>query len=549
MKQKLKIFDTTLRDGAQTIGINMSLQDKKQVASLLSELGVGYIEAGFPGANAIDDELFQSLPDLGNSKLTAFGMMARAGRSVENDETLAAVVNSNAETYCLVGKAWDWHVEDALKINVDQHLQTIAETVSYAAQKGEVIFDAEHFFDGYKANPEFSMRVLRAAIDNGASTFVMCDTNGGTMPDEIFDIVGQVKDRASLNSDQLGIHTHNDCGFAEANTYMAVKAGVGMIQGTLGGIGERCGNANLLTLLPTLVLKQGYDCGDVTADRLGNITELYKQFCQIIGIEANPSKPYVGEIVFSTKAGLHASAQATNVAMYEHLNPKYVGGKRSVRVSNQSGFSNIRSAFAEMGVVVTDQNEQAARSVLLRMDELQQAGHAFDMAPQSFEMFVREQLFQDLDLKFFNVMDWKVSAQRYNNSAGEKRVVSEATVKLSFNHESSKTHHEVNEGNGPVNALDNAIRKTLLREYPFLENFTLSKYNVGLPKHSDTTAAQTRVNIMMTDTDVPPHECHVYGLSSNVVDASMQALLQAYRWRIMKETEPVQNHGCRPLMT
>ena len=543
MTQKLRIFDTTLRDGAQTIGINMTLDDKQRIFNILDNLGVEFIEAGFPGANTIDDMLFSDEKKISNPKLVAFGMMRHKDQSVGNDITLSSVLNSNAANFCLVGKCWDKHIFDALKIPMEEHLLIVKETIERASGKGQVFFDAEHFFDGFKADPVIAVEIVKTALSAGAHTVVLCDTNGGTLPYEIFDIVTELQEKYGLDGNELGIHTHNDTNNADANTIMAVKAGVTMVQGTLAGIGERCGNANLLSLLPTFIHKMKLNCGDITEEKLHSLTAVYEEFCDIIGIQHSNDMPYVGTNAFTTKAGLHASAQATEPAMYEHIAPENIGNQRHIRVSNQSGYSNIKAAFAELDIPLNKSNESKARDVLRIISNRQESGYSYDQAPESFELFARQQLFGNY--RFFDLKQWKVSTERHRNEHGVAIAISEATVKVKIN---NTIFHEVEEAVGPFNAIDKALKKALTPHFPFLKNFELQDYHVDLPKQNTTTAAFTRATIKMVDhtSDAYKSECLTLGVSNNIIDASVEALLQAYRWKIMREKLKVETNLLKP---
>lgn len=525
-KRRLKIFDTTLRDGAQTIGINMTLEDKEKTAALLDHLGVDYIEGGFPGANSVDTDFFDQRRHFENSTFTAFGMLVRAGRSPENDETLNALINSQAQAYCLVGKSWDWHTKEALGIENHVHFSTIEKTIAYASSKNPTMLDAEHFFDGYKANPEFALQCLKSALDAGASHVVLCDTNGGTMPYEVASIVSTLVDKHGIPSEKIGIHTHDDKGMAVANTIMAVQAGASLVQGTLAGIGERCGNANLITLLPTFVQEMGLDCGAIDADRLVLLKPIAEEFANIIRKPVSNNASYVGRDAFATKAGIHASAQLKNPAMYEHVEPHSVGNKRKIHVTNQSGFANIKAFFNDIGVQVKSK-DQGTR-LLTAIDAQQSKGYAYDEATESLELFVRRKLGQEC--MYFDVERWSVNSQRRMNARGEPITVSEATIMLTVNGEQ---RHEVDEGIGPIDALDNAFRKALMQYFPVLKDMELRDYHVDLPKGETTTNAFTRVSVISIDTPTNT-QCNTMGVSQDVTDASVKALLDSYRWRIMR---------------
>jgi 2-isopropylmalate synthase len=525
-KRRLKIFDTTLRDGAQTIGINLTLDDKQKIGVLLDRLGVDYIEGGWPGANMVDTEFFHQKPEYQTSTLTGFGMMTRAGQSVENDPTLNAVLNSSAQSYCLVGKSWDWHVRDGLGISESDHFATIERTISYAASRNPTLFDAEHFFDGYKANPQFAIQCLKSALNAGAEYVVLCDTNGGTLPYEVSSIIREIIENHGIDGNTLGIHTHDDTGNAVSNTIMAVQAGASLVQGTLCGIGERCGNADLVTLLPTFIHKMGLDCGAINEKSLTNLKTIADEFAQIVRRPIPKNAPYVGSSAFSTKAGLHASAQLKAPEMYEHTDPEYVGNRRNILVTNQSGFANIKAFFNDLGIEVTDKD--TARKLLNVIDDRQCMGFAYDEARESLELLIRREL--GARHVYFDVEKWDVHSQRRLNAKGEKITLSEATVKLKI---SDREYYHVAEGIGPVNALDNAFRKALSQRYPCLSQMGLIDYHVDLPKGDGATGAFTRVNVRSRDSK-DNVECNTMGVSADVIESSVMALLDSYRWKIMR---------------
>jgi 2-isopropylmalate synthase len=526
MKEKLYLFDTTLRDGAQTSGITFSLDEKIAIATLLDRLGVDYVEGGYPGANPRDTEFFQEKRTK-NADFVAFGMTKRAGVSASNDPGLNGVLQAQADACCFVAKAWDYHVEIALKTTNEENLACIEETVKAAKQAGkEVMIDCEHFFDGYKANPDYALACARTAYKAGARWVVLCDTNGGTLPNEVEIIVAEVMNH--IPGSHLGIHAHNDTEQAVANSLAAVKAGVRQIQGTLNGIGERCGNANLVSIIPTLVLKSPYkDMFQTKIDEthVKNITSISKAFDEILNRSPNRHAPYVGAAAFATKAGIHASAVLKDPKTYEHVPAESVGNKRQVLVSDQAGKSNLLSELERLGVECAKDDPRLDR-MLNEVKEREGQGYAYEGADASFVLLAKRILGQVPT--FFAVEGYRVMVERRFNAVGERITVSEAVVRVNVDGE---TLMSVGEGNGPVNALDQALRKDLGRYQEHISTLELVDFKVRILNGG--TGAITRVLIESLDTST--HErWFTVGVSENIVDASFQALTDSILTKLMR---------------
>ena len=524
-RERLTLFDTTLRDGAQTTGVDFSLEDKRQIASLLDQLGIDYVEGGYPGANPLDTEFFSKRPNI-KAKFAAFGMTKRAGRSAANDPGVALLLEAKADTITFVAKTWDYHVHVALGCTLDENVEGIADSIAYVRKAGrEAILDCEHFFDGYKANPEFALRCAKAAYDNGARWVVLCDTNGGTLPHEIEAIVTEVA--KAIPGDHLGIHAHDDTGNGVANSFAAVRAGVRHIQGTLNGLGERCGNANLVTIIPTLLLKKEYserfETG-VDVERLAHLTKISHTLDEFLNRAPNKHAPYVGASAFATKAGIHASAVLKDPRTYEHVTPESVGNMRKVLVSDQAGRSNIIAELDRLGVRVARDDPRVNR-LLDEVKEKEALGYAYEGADASFELLARRMLGEVPD--FFDVERFRVVMERRHNANGDLVSVAEAVVKVVIDGE---TLISVAEGAGPVNALDVALRKDLGKYQRHIEDLELLDYRVRV--FQGGTDAVTRVLIEFGDG--AGARWSTVGVSANIIDASFQALLDAINWKLMK---------------
>ena len=528
-KERIYLFDTTLRDGQQTPGIDFSLEDKIAVSSLLDNFGIDYVEGGYPGANPTDTAFFAK-KRTGHAAFVAFGMTKRAGVSASNDPGLAALIQSQADAVCLVAKSWDYHVKVALNSTNEDNLTSIRESVEAVVQSGkEALLDCEHFFDGYKANPEYATACARTAYDAGARWVVLCDTNGGAQPGEIAEIVRTLI-AAGIPGDHLGIHAHNDTGQAVANSLAAVEAGVRQVQGTLNGIGERCGNANLITLIPTLALKPYYaerfETG-LSKDKLKEITALSHAFDEMLNRSPGTQSPYVGASAFATKAGIHASAILKDPRTYEHVTPESVGNYRKVMVSDQGGKSNFVDALARRGIMVSKDDPKLDRLIEI-VKEREATGYAYEGADASFELLAHRTLGRVPD--FFEVVSFRVMVERRFDARGELRTVSEAVVKIMVD---GSEHMSVAEGHGPVNALDIAMRKDLGTYQAEIADLELADYKVRILNGG--TEAITRV--LIESSDGTGARWWTVGVSDNIIDASFQALQDSIVYKLMKNRD------------
>ncbi|MBL6937146.1 MAG: citramalate synthase [Alphaproteobacteria bacterium] len=526
-RERIYLFDTTLRDGAQTQGVAFSVDDKRRIALVLDELGVDYVEGGWPGANPTDTAFFSERPPLKTARFTAFGMTKRAGRSAANDPGLAQVLDAQADSVCLVGKTWDFQVRVALDIPYKDNIDGIAESIAAVVAKGrEPLFDAEHFFDGYKANPDYALQCIKAAHDAGAKWLVLCDTNGGTMPDEVYDIVAAVKDK--LSAAALGIHAHNDTGQAVAVSLAAVDAGARQIQGTLNGLGERCGNANLCTVIPNLMLKdrfaRRFETG-ITTEALARLTPVSRLLDKILGRLPDRHAAYVGPSAFAHKGGLHSSAVLKDPRTYEHVPPESVGNARNILVSDQAGRSNLLARLSEVGIAL-DAKDPRLERLLEDIKQREFLGYTYDGAEASFELLARRALGQVPN--YFDVESFRVLVERRHNARGELVTVSEAVVKLKVDGEMLLT---AGEGNGPVNALDWALRKDLGKYSSFLADLRLVDYKVRILNMG--TEAITCVTVESAD----GHENRwsTVGVSPNLVDASFEALTDSICYKLFRD--------------
>ncbi len=532
--ERLYLYDTTLRDGQQTQGVQFSTAEKIAIARALDALGVDYIEGGWPGANPTDSEFFDQRPQT-RATFTAFGMTKRAGRSAANDEVLAGVMNAGTPAVCLVGKTHDFHVTTALGISLDENLVNIRDSVAHMVAQGrEALFDAEHFFDGYKANPAYALAACRAAHDAGARWVVLCDTNGGTLPAEVGRIAAAVI-AAGIPGDRLGIHCHDDTGNAVACSLAAVDAGVRQIQGTLNGLGERCGNANLVSLIPTLLLKEPYarrfDTG-VTPAALAGLLRLSRQLDDILNRVPLRSAPYVGASAFAHKAGLHASAILKDPATYEHIEPARVGNARVIPMSNQAGQSNLRARLVSAGIAVEPGDPRLAR-ILDEVKAREDQGYAYDGAQASFELLARDQL--GLLPSFFEVKRYRVTVERRKNRYDRMVSVSEAVVVVKIGDKKvlsvSESTDETGTDRGPVNALSKALAKDLGPYQASIDDMKLVDFKVRITQGG--TEAVTRV--IIDSEDGQGRRWSTVGVSANIVDASFSALLDAIHWKLIQD--------------
>ena len=529
-RERVFLFDTTLRDGAQTQGVDFSVEDKRTIAQALDSLGVDYVEGGWPGANPTDTAFFEDAPPLSHARFTAFGMTKKSGRSAGNDPGLAALLSTKAPALCLVGKSWDFQVDVALEIPRGENLDNISESIAAViAKKREALFDAEHFFDGYRANPDYALSVLRAALDAGASWLVLCDTNGGTLPEDAYRIVSEVK--ARLPTANLGVHAHNDTEQAVAVSFAALRGGARQIQGTLNGLGERCGNANLCSVLASLMLKEPYASQfqtGVTAQHLTKLTAVSRQLDEILNRAPHRHAAYVGPSAFAHKGGLHVSAVQKDPRTYEHVPPESVGNQRHILVSDQAGRSNITARLDLLGIEVASDDKRIGR-LLEQVKSREFLGYAYDGAEASFELLARRALGQVPN--YFNVESFRVIVERRHNAVGDLVTVSEAVVKLNVGGE---TFHNVGSGNGPVNALDHALRKDLGRYSSYLQDLRLVDYKVRIL--TGGTEAVTRV--MIESADSHGNRWSTVGVSENIVDASFEALSDSICYKLYRAGAP-----------
>lgn len=520
MAEKIYVFDTTLRDGSQGEGISFSVEDKLKIAARLDLFGIDYIEGGWPGANPKDMEFFERAKGLTwhHAKLTAFGRTRKPGGLVEEDENLLAILRSGVKVATIFGKTWDLHVTQALGTTLAENLAMIRETVSFLVSKGlEVVYDAEHFFDGYKANPDYALECLRAAAEGGAGWIVLCDTNGGCLPGEIEAAVKRVRQEIDT---PLGIHTHNDGELAVANTLAAVLAGCRQVQGTINGLGERCGNANLCSVLPNLELKLGYRC--LPPGRLRELTEVSRYISEIANIVQPTSMPFVGYSAFAHKGGIHVSAVMKDSSTYEHILPEEVGNKRRILVSELAGASNLRYKAAELGVQL---NGRQTSDVVECIKELERQGYQFEGAEASLELLLRKaggEYREPFQVDYFRI---------FVEKQAEQESIAEAIIKLRVG---EQVVHTAAEGNGPVNALDNALRKALEEFFPAIKRMRLTDYKVRVLDEKEATSAKVRVLIESRDGE---STWSTVGVSTNIIEASWEALLDSMEYALLKEQQ------------
>ncbi len=531
-KEKIYIFDTTLRDGAQTEGVNFSIDDKNKIAKALSKLGVDYLEGGWPGANTLDTTFFSNPPKLENTTLTAFGMTKKAGRSAENDPGLSALLNTKAPAICLVGKSWDFHVDVALGITKEENLENIKESAKiFIKNKREFMFDAEHFFDGYKKNSEYALACIKTAFDEGARWIVLCDTNGGTLPNEVGEIVSKVS--KEIPGKNLGIHAHNDTENAVANSLTAVLAGVRQVQGTINGLGERCGNANLISLIPSLVLKKSFsDSFEIKIDKnkVKTLTECSRLLDEILNRKSDRRAAYVGPSAFAHKGGLHVSAVTKDPKTYEHVDPSLVGNVRNIIVSDQSGKSNIMSRLNKYGIKI-DKHDSKVQTLLNEVKDREFIGYSYDGADASFELLARR-IMGEIP-KYITIHMYDVTVKKSESG----QIISSAKAQLEVDKKLSICEGE---GNGPVNALDNAIRNNIdnLGKYSkYLKDLKLVDYKVRILNTG--TNATTRVSIESTDR--AGKSWFTIGVSPNIIEASFKALIDSLDYKLYKEKAPANN--------
>ncbi|WOH63557.1 citramalate synthase [Bradyrhizobium sp. BWA-3-5] len=529
-RERLYLFDTTLRDGAQTNGVDFTLHDKRIIAQMLDELGIDYVEGGYPGANPTDTEFFSAKPKFGHAKFTAFGMTRRPGRSASNDPGLADLIAAKADAICFVAKSSAYQVRVALEATNEENLASIRDSVSAAKAAGrEVMVDCEHFFDGYKENADFALACAKAAHESGARWVVLCDTNGGTMPHEIETIVRAVTEH--IPGSHVGIHAHNDTEQAVANSLAAVRAGARQIQGTLNGLGERCGNANLCSLIPTLSLKNefadAFEIG-VTPEKMATLMTVSRTLDDMLNRAPNRHAPYVGESAFVTKTGIHASAVMKDPQTYEHVSPESVGNHRKVLVSDQAGRSNVMAELDRAGIPYEKSDPKLARLVE-ELKEREAAGYAYESANASFDLLARRTLGKVPE--YFEVEQFDVNVEQRYNANGQRVTVALAVVKVDV---AGERLISAAEGNGPVNALDVALRKDLGKYQKYIDGLKLIDYRVRILNGG--TEAVTRVLIESEDEN--GDSWTTVGVSPNIIDASFQALMDSVVYKLVKSGAP-----------
>lgn len=522
-RERLYIFDTTLRDGQQTAGVDFSVSDKMKLSQSLDALGVDYVEGGYPGANPTDTQFFETLGRLESAKLTAFGMTKRTGRSADNDPGFRQILDAPSEAVCLVAKSWDYHVDVALGISNAENIESIRDSVTAILASGkEAMIDCEHFFDGYKANRDYALACAKAAAEAGARWVVLCDTNGGTLPEEVFEIVSDVTQH--IPGEKLGIHTHNDTENAVANSLAAIRAGVRQVQGTINGLGERCGNANLVSLLPSLLLKPGYadkfETG-IALDKLPQVKNVSLLLDEILNRTPNRHAPYVGAAAFAHKGGIHVSAVMKDPTTYEHVAPESVGNARVVLVSDQAGKSNVLDRLKTANIEV-DAKDPAIDAILREVKDKELDGYSYDGVGASFELLALKQLGRLPD--YFDVKGYTV----HISNEGGANTVSEARVSLVIDGETVEGYGT---GNGPINALDMALRGDLKRYAATIGSMRLVDFKVRILNTG--TEAVTRVTI--ESVDEAGHSWRTIGVNANIVVASFEALKDAVVYKLFTD--------------
>ena len=533
-RERIYLYDTTLRDGQQTQGVNFTVDDKIRISNALDELGIDYVEGGWPGANPTDSDFFNTNPQL-KATFTAFGMTKRSGKSAENDEVLSAVLNANTPGVCLVGKTHDFHVTKALGISLEENLSNISDSVRHIVSKGrEALFDCEHFFDGYRENPNYALKAAKVAYEAGARWIVLCDTNGGALPSQVFSATKAVID-SGIPGDRIGIHTHNDTEHAIANSLAAIDAGARQVQGTLNGLGERCGNANLITLIPTLLLKDPYSSlyeTGVDLNKLSSLTSISRTLDDILNRVPDKWAAYVGSSAFAHKAGLHASAILKDPQTYEHIDPSVVGNERIIPMSNQAGQSNLKKRLMDAGLEINSQDSRLSE-ILNAIKDREDRGYAYDSAQASFELVARKILGQLPT--FFEIKRYRVTVEKRKNKYGNMVSLSEAVVVAKIGKNKVLSVSESMDPDcgdqGPVNALSKALAKDLGPYQNCIDDMTLTDYKVRIT--GSGTDAVTRV--IIDSQDGQGRRWSTVGVSANIVDASFEALLDAINWKLIRD--------------
>ncbi|HKL48232.1 MAG TPA: citramalate synthase [Desulfuromonadales bacterium] len=517
----IKLYDTTLRDGTQAEDVSFLVADKIRIARILDEMGVHYIEGGWPGSNPKDIAFFKDIKDvrLKQTKVAAFGSTRRARTSPEKDNNIQTLIEAEPDVVTIFGKTWDFHVREALRISLEENLELIYDSLEYLTKNvPEVIYDAEHFFDGYKANPEYAIKTLKAAQEAGVQCIVLCDTNGGTLPFEVADIIRKVRTEVTT---PLGIHAHNDSECAVANSLVAVEEGAVHVQGTINGFGERCGNANLCSIIPALQLKMGHDC--ISDEQLVGLRRVSRTIYEMANLVPNKHQPYVGNSAFAHKGGVHVSAIQRHPETYEHLRPEKVGNVTRILVSDLSGRSNILAKAAQFNINL-DSKDPATQDILEKIKDMENKGYQFEGAEASFDLLMRRAM-GDLET-FFSVIGFRVIDTKRHE---DEKPFSEATVQIKVG---GRIEHTAADGNGPVNALDHALRKALESFYPQISETKLFDYKVRVLPASKGTASLTRVLIESGDKET---RWGTVGVSDNIIDASYQALVDAFHYKLLKD--------------
>ena len=522
---KIEIYDTTLRDGAQSEGINFSVSDKLKIVKLLDDFGVSFIELGWFGANNIDNEVFQKINDikLKNAKITCFGCTRKANINVKDDEVVKNLISANTSIVTIFGKTWDFHVTNALNTTLNENLNMIYDTIKFLCDKGKnVFFDCEHFFDGYKANSEYSLLCCKTALIAGAKRIILCDTNGGTQNNEIYNITKKVYEyltniakKNKIDEFGIGIHAHNDNEMAVANSIAAIDGGACQIQGTINGYGERCGNANLCSIIPILQLKRGFD---IVGENIQQLTNVANTVAEISNIPVNANMPFVGLSAFAHKAGVHASAVVKNSSTYEHIDPQTVGNNRKILISDQAGTASLKEKLKNLRLInPNDINFNDIPKIIDKIKTLEWEGYAFEGADASFELLVMDIL--NIKPKYFDILGFRMIGDTFNNNLNE--INTEASIKLKID---ENIIHTVSEGYGPVNSIDKAIRKALKDVYPQINSFKLSDFKVRILDSKSGTAAKVRVNIETTDGKTV---WDTVGVNENIIVASFKAIMDS----------------------
>ena len=518
-KNKILIFDTTLRDGTQAEKISFSSEDKIRIAQRLDMLGVDYIEGGWPGSNPKDMEFFKKIEDIKfkNAKIVAFGSTKHVKNKVEEDNNIKALLDANTSVVSIFGKSWIFHVNNALRIKLEENLDLIRESIIYLKKfNKEVIFDAEHFFDGYKDNKEYALKTIKVAEESGADSIVLCDTNGGTLTSELIKIIKHVKKEVNI---PLGIHAHNDSGLAVANSIAAVENGCVQVQGTINGFGERCGNADLCSVIPDLQLKANYNC--IPKNNMKELTSLSRFLSEIANLSHPNNLPFTGKSAFAHKGGIHVNAIMKDSKSYEHISPEIVGNKQRVLISDLSGKSNINYKAKELNIDV-EKHKGSITDIVKKLKDMEYSGFQYEAAEGSLELLIQK--INDDFSEYFNLKGFRILIEKDKSGA----LRSEAIIRVNVG---DKMEHTAAEGNGPINALDNALRKALIKFYPEINDIKLSDYKVRVLNAKDATGSKVRVLI---DSKANGYSYGTVGVSENIIEASWQALTESILYYLMK---------------